>query len=173
MSLRNTLKPLALFVGATFAIAPLASFADDLPVKIGFAAPLTGANAGYGKDLENGVRLAIEEANAQKIKIGDKVAQFEIVSEDDQADPRILSVQAAQKLVTTRAYRRSSATSIRARRFRRRRCTSRPAFRCSTRPPPIRSLPGRGFREEHRFMVISPPTRRTRRQRLEASTPSR
>ena len=98
MSLRNTLKPLALLLGATFAIAPLASFADDLPVKIGFAAPLTGANAGYGKDLENGVRLAIEEANAQKIKIGDKVAQFELVSQDDQADPRI-GVQAAQKLV--------------------------------------------------------------------------
>ena len=98
MCLQKMLKPLALFVGAAFAIAPLASFADDLPVKIGFAAPLTGANAGYGKDLENGVRLAIEEANAQKIKIGDKVAQFELVSEDDQADPRI-GVQAAQKLV--------------------------------------------------------------------------
>jgi branched-chain amino acid transport system substrate-binding protein len=80
------------------AAAPLASFADDLPVKIGFAAPMTGANAGYGKDLENGVRLAIEEANAQKIKIGDKVAQFQIVSQDDQADPRI-GVQVAQKLV--------------------------------------------------------------------------
>jgi len=98
MSLRYTLKPLALFVGAIFAIVPPASYADDLPVKVGFAAPLTGANAGYGKDLENGVRLALEEANAQKIKIGDKVAQFQIVSEDDQADPRI-GVQAAQKLV--------------------------------------------------------------------------
>lgn len=98
MSLRNTLKPLALIVSTMFAVAPAASFADDLPVKIGFAAPMTGANAGYGKDLENGVRLAIEEANAQKIKIGDKVAQFQLVSEDDQADPRI-GVQAAQKLV--------------------------------------------------------------------------
>jgi branched-chain amino acid transport system substrate-binding protein len=98
MSLRNTLKPLALFVSALFAVAPLTGFADDLPVKIGFAAPLTGANAGYGKDLENGVRLAIEEANAQKIKIGDKVAQFQLISQDDQADPRI-GVQAAQKLV--------------------------------------------------------------------------
>ncbi|RDK01553.1 branched-chain amino acid ABC transporter substrate-binding protein [Paraburkholderia lacunae] len=98
MSLHNTLKPLALLVGAVFATGPLASFADDLPVKIGFAAPMTGANAGYGKDLENGVRLAIEEANAQKVKIGDKVAQFQLVSEDDQADPRI-GVQAAQKLV--------------------------------------------------------------------------
>ena len=98
MSHHTTLKPLALFVGALFAVAPLAGFADDMPVKIGFAAPMTGANAGYGKDLENGVRLAIEEANAQKIRIGDKVAQFQIVSQDDQADPRI-GVQVAQKLV--------------------------------------------------------------------------
>lgn len=42
MSFNNTLKPLALFVGAMIAAAPLASFADDLPVKIGFAAPMTG-----------------------------------------------------------------------------------------------------------------------------------
>ncbi|MDE1184558.1 branched-chain amino acid ABC transporter substrate-binding protein [Paraburkholderia sp.] len=98
MSFRKTLHPLAMMLGVAFTVAPLSGFADDAPIKIGFAAPMTGANAGYGKDLENGVRLAIEEANAQKIKIGDKVAQFELVSEDDQADPRI-GVQAAQKLV--------------------------------------------------------------------------
>ena len=99
MSFCKTLNPFAVVLGAALSIAPLASFAaDELPVKIGFAAPMTGANAGYGKDLQNGVRLALEEANAQKIKIGDKVAHFELVSEDDQADPRI-GVQAAQKLV--------------------------------------------------------------------------
>ncbi|MGF6596794.1 branched-chain amino acid transport system substrate-binding protein [Paraburkholderia sp. GAS448] len=98
MSLRKTMQPVAVLLGAVLSVAPLSSFADDLPVKIGFAAPLTGANAGYGKDLENGVRLAIDEANAQKIKIGDKVANFSLLSEDDQADPRI-GVQAAQKLV--------------------------------------------------------------------------
>lgn len=98
MSFRKTLKPVAVALGVLFATAPLAAFADSLPVKIGFAAPLTGANAGYGKDLENGVRLALDEANAQQIKIGDKVAHFDLVSEDDQADPRI-GVQAAQKLV--------------------------------------------------------------------------
>ncbi|MEI6003356.1 branched-chain amino acid ABC transporter substrate-binding protein [Paraburkholderia bengalensis] len=99
MSFCKTLKPFAVMLGAVLSVAPVASFAaDEVPVKIGFAAPMTGANAGYGKDLQNGVRLAIEEANAQKIKIGDKVARFELVSEDDQADPRI-GVQAAQKLV--------------------------------------------------------------------------
>ncbi|ALL64809.1 amino acid/amide ABC transporter substrate-binding protein, HAAT family [Paraburkholderia caribensis MBA4] len=99
MSFCKTLNPFAVMLGAVLSIAPLTSFAaDELPVKIGFAAPMTGANAGYGKDLQNGVRLALEEANAQKIKIGDKVARFDLVSEDDQADPRI-GVQAAQKLV--------------------------------------------------------------------------
>ena len=99
MSFCKTLNPFAVMLGAVLSIALLASFAaDELPVKIGFAAPMTGANAGYGKDLQNGVRLALEEANAQKIKIGDKVAHFDLVSEDDQADPRI-GVQAAQKLV--------------------------------------------------------------------------
>ena len=98
MSLRKTMQPLAVLVGAALTLAPLSGFAEDLTVKVGFAAPLTGVNAGYGKDLQNGVRLAIDEANAQKIKIGDKVAHFDLVSEDDQADPRI-GVQAAQKLV--------------------------------------------------------------------------
>ncbi|CAB3722962.1 hypothetical protein LMG27174_05138 [Paraburkholderia rhynchosiae] len=40
------------------------SFAQEI-VKIGVSAPLTGAGAANGKDIENGVRLAIEEANAQ------------------------------------------------------------------------------------------------------------
>ncbi|WP_118179795.1 branched-chain amino acid ABC transporter substrate-binding protein [Paraburkholderia phosphatilytica] len=98
MSLRKSLKPLAVIAGAMFAIAPLAGHAADLEVKIGFAAPLTGENAGYGKDLQNGVQMALDEANAQKIKIGNDTAHFTIVAEDDQADPRI-GVQAAQKLV--------------------------------------------------------------------------
>ena len=37
---------------------------DDIVVKIGHAAPLTGGSAHLGKDDENGARLAIEEINA-------------------------------------------------------------------------------------------------------------
>ena len=99
--MRIRTKPLAWLVAcaaATFAAAPFAASADELPVKVGFAAPLTGANAGYGKDLQNGVQLALDEANAKKIMIGGKTAKFEIRAEDDQADPRV-GVQAAQKLV--------------------------------------------------------------------------
>ncbi|AUT64150.1 branched-chain amino acid ABC transporter substrate-binding protein [Paraburkholderia terrae] len=67
-------------------------------VKIGVSAPLTGVGAANGKDIENGVRLAIEEANTQHIKLGGQEVQFEMVSVDDQGDPRV-GVQVAQKLV--------------------------------------------------------------------------
>jgi branched-chain amino acid transport system substrate-binding protein len=67
--------------------APLLK-ADEQLVKIGHAAPLTGTQAHIGKDNENGVRLAIEEANAAGISIGGKKIRFQLLSEDDQADPK-------------------------------------------------------------------------------------
>src|SRR5258708_20809564 len=53
-------------------------------VKIGHAAPLTGGIAHLGKDNENGVRLAIEEANAKGLTIGGEKLAFEMISEDDE-----------------------------------------------------------------------------------------
>ena len=67
-------------------------------IKIGHVAPLTGGIAHLGKDNENGARLAVEEANAAKIKIGGKEARFSLVAEDDQADPKV-GTTVAQKLV--------------------------------------------------------------------------
>src|SRR5260370_20741269 len=87
-------------VGLTAVAMSLASnqsFAQQV-VKIGVSAPLTGAGAANGKDIENGVRLAIEEANAQHTKLGGQEMRFELDSVDDQGDPRI-GVQVAQKLV--------------------------------------------------------------------------
>ena len=70
----------------------------SINIKIGHAAPLTGGIAHLGKDNENGARLAIELANAAKIKIEGKDAKFEMVAEDDQADPKV-GTTVAQKLV--------------------------------------------------------------------------
>jgi branched-chain amino acid transport system substrate-binding protein len=67
-------------------------------VKIGHAAPLTGGIAHLGKDNENGVRLAIDEANAKGITLDGKKVTFEIMGEDDQADPKV-GATVAQKLV--------------------------------------------------------------------------
>lgn len=57
-------------------------------VKIGHVGPVSGAQAHYGKDNENGARMAIEELNSQKISIGGKTVKFELVAEDDAADPK-------------------------------------------------------------------------------------
>ncbi|MBR8184218.1 branched-chain amino acid ABC transporter substrate-binding protein [Burkholderia ambifaria] len=78
-------------------IAPGASYGQQV-VKVGVSSPLTGLGASNGKDIENGVRLAIEEANAQHVKLGGQDVRFELDSVDDQGDPRI-GVQVAQKLV--------------------------------------------------------------------------
>jgi branched-chain amino acid transport system substrate-binding protein len=67
-------------------------------VKIGHVGPLTGQIAHLGKDNENGARLAIEEANAAKIKIDGKEVKFTLVAEDDQADPKV-GTTVAQKMV--------------------------------------------------------------------------
>jgi branched-chain amino acid transport system substrate-binding protein len=70
-------------------------------VVIGSVAPLTGGIAHLGKDNENGSRLAIEEANAAGTKLGGKDVQFDLISLDDQADPKV-GVTVAQKLVDTK-----------------------------------------------------------------------
>lgn len=66
-------------------------------VKIGSVAPMSGPQAHYGKDNENGVRMAIEDLNKQGVTIGGKKVKFEIDAEDDAADPK-QGTAAAQKL---------------------------------------------------------------------------
>jgi branched-chain amino acid transport system substrate-binding protein len=78
---------------------PAAPAAEEtVTIKIGHAGPLTGGIAHLGKDDENGVHLAVDEANDKKIKIGGKTVKFEMMSEDDQADPK-LGPTIAQKFV--------------------------------------------------------------------------
>jgi branched-chain amino acid transport system substrate-binding protein len=84
--------------GKTEPAQTVASSSDELIIKIGAAAPLTGPQAHVGKDNENGTRMAIDDANAKGIVIGGKKARFELMSEDDQTDPKTATI-VAQKLV--------------------------------------------------------------------------
>ncbi|MDM0017030.1 branched-chain amino acid ABC transporter substrate-binding protein [Variovorax saccharolyticus] len=81
--------------------APAAPPAETLVVKIGHVAPTSGAIAHLGKDNEFGARMAVEDLNAKGIKIGDKVAKFELLAEDDAADPK-QGTAVAQKLVDSK-----------------------------------------------------------------------
>src|SRR3982074_2144994 len=67
-------------------------------VTIAHAGPLTGSIAHRGKDDENGVALATAQPNDKKITIDGKPVTFKMMSEDDQADPKV-GTTVAQKLV--------------------------------------------------------------------------
>ena len=75
------------------ALAPLAaggllSGCNSVPdrIKIGVAQPPTGPIHELGKDLLNGVQLAVTELNAGNYTVGGKRVTLEIVSVDDKSD---------------------------------------------------------------------------------------
>ncbi|WP_313313350.1 branched-chain amino acid ABC transporter substrate-binding protein [Pulveribacter sp.] len=87
---------LKLTVAAAIAAVAGVAAAQEV-VKIGHVAPVSGAQAHYGKDNENGARMAIEDLNSQNPTIGGKKVKFELLAEDDAADPK-QGTAAAQKL---------------------------------------------------------------------------
>jgi branched-chain amino acid transport system substrate-binding protein len=75
-----------------------AAASDVAVVKIGQVSPMTGPISHLGKDNEYGAKLAIADLNSEGVEIGGKKVKFELVSEDDQGDPKI-GTQVAQRLV--------------------------------------------------------------------------
>ncbi|MEK6346917.1 MAG: branched-chain amino acid ABC transporter substrate-binding protein [Burkholderia sp.] len=95
----NTLTRLVAACGLfSVSVAALA----DTTVTLGLSGPLTGAQAGSGKDNENGAKLAIADLNAKGLTVGGQGVHFVLDSEDDQGDPKV-GVQIAQKLADSRA----------------------------------------------------------------------
>ena len=71
---------------------------DGITVTIGTVNPLTGPLTHWGVDSANGIKMAIEDANAKKLVWDGKPVTFKLISEDDIADPRI-ATQMADRLV--------------------------------------------------------------------------
>ncbi len=80
------------------AAAPVPPPKPEITVKLGHVAPLTGPQAHLGKDNENAARMAVDELNASALEIGGAKIKFELLAEDDQADPKQGTI-VAQKLV--------------------------------------------------------------------------
>jgi len=78
--------------------APAPAAKPEVTVRLGHVAPLTGPQSHLGKDNENGARMAIDELNAAALEIGGARIRFELLAEDDQADPKQGTI-VAQKLV--------------------------------------------------------------------------
>jgi branched-chain amino acid transport system substrate-binding protein len=98
--MRKTAACLALLLAACSRTDPPPRPAADnaVTVTLAHAGPLTGSISHQGKDDENGVALAIEQANARRLKIGGRTVTFRMLSEDDQGDPKVGTL-VAQKFV--------------------------------------------------------------------------
>ena len=86
---------------AALAVAGTASAQET--VKIGHAAAVTGPVAYFGKDTEDGARMAIEALNAKGVTIGGRKVTFQLMAEDDGGDPK-QATTVAQKLVDARIH---------------------------------------------------------------------
>jgi branched-chain amino acid transport system substrate-binding protein len=92
---------LNLVAAAAAAIVAGSVSAQDMVVKIGHVGPTSGPQAHLGKDNENGGRMAIDDLNAKGVTIGGKKAKFELLAEDDAADPK-QATAVANKLVDSK-----------------------------------------------------------------------
>ena len=95
MRFKTKMIPLA---GAIALMLAGSAFAQEVIVKLGHVAPMSGGQAHYGRDNANGAILAVEDLNAKGITIGGKKVKFELLTEDDAADPK-QGTAVAQKLV--------------------------------------------------------------------------
>jgi len=100
MQFKTKMIPLAGVIA--FAFAGVAS-AQEQVVRIGHVGPVSGSIAHLGKDNENGARMAIDELNSKGVTIGGKKVKFELLAEDDAADPK-QGTAAAQKLVDAKVH---------------------------------------------------------------------
>lgn len=95
MQCKAKLIPLA---GVIAMMAAGTASAQEITVKLGHVSPMSGGQAHYGRDNTNGAMMAVEELNAKGLTIGGKKAKFQLLAEDDAADPK-QGTAVAQKLV--------------------------------------------------------------------------
>ena len=83
---------------AALALAASApAFAQEV-VKIGYSGPLSGGAALYGKNVLDGMQMAVNEINAEGLEVAGKKVKLEIVALDDKYNPSETAIN-AQRLV--------------------------------------------------------------------------
>ncbi|QNK72030.1 ABC transporter substrate-binding protein [Variovorax sp. PAMC28562] len=91
---RLALLPIAAtLLGAIGAMGAGSALAQDL-VKIGYTGPLSGGAALYGKNVVNGIEMAIKEINATGLEVAGKKVKLELVSLDDKYSPAEAAINA-------------------------------------------------------------------------------
>jgi branched-chain amino acid transport system substrate-binding protein len=83
---RRRLAALPLAVALLATLGAGAASAQDV-VKIGFTGPLSGGAALYGKNVVNGIEMAMKEINAAGLEVAGKKVKLELVALDDKYAP--------------------------------------------------------------------------------------
>lgn len=86
---------IAAAIATAFAGAP--AFSQET-VKIGYSGPLSGGAAQYGKNVLDGMKMAIDEINAEGLEVGGKKVKLEVVAYDDKYNPSETAIN-GQRLV--------------------------------------------------------------------------
>ena len=96
MKLKSTLRLCAgLFTASLLAAGP--ALAQQI-VKIGYSGPLSGGAALYGKNVLDGMKLAVDEINATGLEVAGKKVKLEVVALDDKYNPSETAIN-VQRLV--------------------------------------------------------------------------
>jgi branched-chain amino acid transport system substrate-binding protein len=96
----NTISRRTAISSVVIALGALAACSSGVPdtIKIGVAQPMSGDLADLGKDMLQGVQLAVNQLNKQGFKVKGKVVTLEVVSVDDKAESEEAK-KVAQQLV--------------------------------------------------------------------------
>jgi branched-chain amino acid transport system substrate-binding protein len=79
------MKRMGLLLAVAGLFAFLSTGAAMADIKVGIMVPTTGSEATYGKDMENAIKMAVDEVNAKGGVLGQK---FTTVTADDGCDPQ-------------------------------------------------------------------------------------
>ncbi len=82
---------------ATSAFMAAPAVAQEV-VKIGYSGPMSGGAAQYGRNVLDGMQMAVSELNASAMEINGKKVKFEVVALDDKYNPAESAIN-AQRLV--------------------------------------------------------------------------
>ncbi len=100
-SMRKPLNSLFVLAAAAVLTACGPKIPDTLTIAV--AQPLSGPQAGRGKDLLDGAKLAVDEINKAGLRIAGKTVTLELVSVDDKADADTAK-KVAQDLVDQKVF---------------------------------------------------------------------
>jgi len=98
---RTPISPLVALAAAAVLSACAPQIPDSLTIAV--AQPLSGPQAGRGKDLLNGAKLAVDELNKAGYKIAGKAVTLELLAVDDKADTAEAK-KVAQELVDKKVF---------------------------------------------------------------------